>query len=241
MGRVEGKVALVTGAGSGIGRASAHLLAREGARVCATDIDEATARATAQAINAECADAAIPIHHDVTDQAAWQAVLDGVADAFGGLHVLVNSAGIAAVGSVEDTDFETWRRVHSVDLDSIFLGCKYAIPLIHRSGGGSIVNLSSIAGIIAGHNLAAYNSAKAGVRHLSKSVALHCAKRGYGIRCNSVHPSFVCTPILAPFIARFGEKEAHAKLARQIPLGRLGEPTTSLTRCSIWLRTNRHS
>jgi NAD(P)-dependent dehydrogenase (short-subunit alcohol dehydrogenase family) len=125
---------------------------------------------------------------------------------------------------VEETTLEDWRRVHAIDLDSVFLGCKYAIAHIARSGGGSIVNISSIAGVIAGHNVAAYNSAKAGVRHLSKSVALHCAKKKLNIRCNSLHPTFIDTPILDRHKERFGAEEALAKLARQVPLGRVGRP-----------------
>ncbi len=219
-GRVAGKIALVTGGGSGLGRAISEMLAREGARVAVTDIDEASARTTA----AEISGNAIASRHDVTEPAAWSAALDRTLAEFGGLHVLVNNAGIAEGGSIEDTDLETWRRVHAIDLDGVFLGCKLAIPHMQASGGGSIVNISSVAGIVAGHNMAAYNSAKAAVRHLTKSVALHCAKQGYGIRCNSVHPAFVRTPILDGLVERFGEQEAYAKLGRQIPMGRIGEP-----------------
>jgi len=126
--------------------------------------------------------------------------------------------------SVEDETLETWRHVHAVDLDSVFLGSKYALPIMAASGGGSIVNISSISGIIAGHNLAAYNSAKAAVRHLSKSVALHCARSGNNVRCNSVHPVFIDTPILDG-MARGGDRDvALQKLGRQIPIGRVGEP-----------------
>jgi len=221
---VEGKIALVTGGGSGLGRAISEMLAREGARVAVTDIDAAAARETADMIEATRPGAAIGLAHDVTEAAAWSAALDATLTAFGGLHVLVNNAGIAEGGSIEDTDLETWRRVHAVDLDGVFLSCKLALPHVKASGGGSIVNISSVAGIVAGHNMAAYNSAKAAVRHLTKSVALHCAKQGYGIRCNSVHPAFVRTPILDPLVARFGAQEAYAKLGRQIPLGRIGEP-----------------
>lgn len=223
-GRVAGKIALVTGGGSGLGRAISEMLAREGARVAVTDIDEARARETAAAIGSRTPGVAIAIRHDVTEASAWTTALERTAAEFGGLHVLVNNAGIAEGGSIEDTDLETWRRVHAIDLDGVFLGCKLALPHIQASGGGSIVNISSVAGIVAGHNTAAYNSAKAAVRHLTKSVALHCAKQGYGIRCNSVHPAFVRTPILDGLVARFGEREAYAKLARQIPLGRIGEP-----------------
>ena len=219
MGRCDGKVALVTGAGSGLGQAISVLLAREGARVAITDIDPDAATATAQAINAERPDAAMAARHDVTDEAGWQAVLAKSVAKFGGLNILVNNAGISAGGNVEDTDFETWKRVHAVDLDGVFLGCKHAIRHIHATGGGAIVNISSISGIIAGHNTASYSSAKAGVRLLSKSVALHCAKRGYDIRCNSVHPAYIKTPILDPLVRRLGAEEAYAKLGRQIPLG----------------------
>ena len=224
MGRVDGKIALVTGGGSGLGRAISILLAKEGAKVAVTDINEETASATAAEINGATPDTALALRHDVTDEACWQAVLDRAVGHFGGLSVLVNNAGIGDAGTVEETDFATWKRVHEVDLDSVFLGCKYAIPHIVATGGGSIVNISSVAGIIAGHNMAAYNSAKGGVRLLSKSVALHCARKGYNIRSNSVHPTFINTPILKPIIDRFGEEEALAKLRRQIPLGRVGEP-----------------
>jgi NAD(P)-dependent dehydrogenase (short-subunit alcohol dehydrogenase family) len=224
MGRVDTKIALVTGAGSGLGRAISILLAAEGAKIAVTDINQETAAATAAEINAATPDAARAFQHDVTDEAAWQGVLKQAVSQFGGLHVLVNNAGIGDAGTIEETDFASWKRVHSVDLDSVFLGCKYAIPLIAAAGGGSIVNISSVAGIIAGHNMAAYNSAKAGVRLLSKSVALHCARKGYNIRSNSVHPTFINTPILKPIIDRFGEEEALAKLRRQIPIGRVGVP-----------------
>ena len=224
MGRLDGKIALVTGAGSGLGYAISVLLAREGAHVAVTDIDPDAAAATAQAINAARPGAAMAARHDVTDEADWQAVLAKSVAKFGGLNILVNNAGISAGSNVEDTDFETWKRVHAVDLDGVFLGCKHAIRHIHAAGGGAIVNISSISGIIAGHNTASYSSAKAGVRLLSKSVALHCAKRGYDIRCNSVHPAYIKTPILDPLVRRLGAEEAYAKLGRQIPLGRIGEP-----------------
>ena len=218
--RLPGKVALITGGASGLGRASAMMLAREGARVAVTDINEEGGRAVATAIG----DAARFIRHDVTSEADWKAAIAATLDAFGALHVLVNSAGIGISKDVEALTLEEWRRVHAIDLDGVFLGCKHAVPAIARSGGGSIVNISSISGIIAGHNMAAYNSAKAGVRLLTKSVALHCARKGYGIRCNSVHPTFIDTPILDPYKQQLGAREAVAKLARQVPLGRIGEP-----------------
>jgi NAD(P)-dependent dehydrogenase (short-subunit alcohol dehydrogenase family) len=224
MGRVDGKSALVTGAANGLGAATARLLADQGARVLLSDIDEAGARAQAAAINESRPGSALAVHQDVTSESVWQETLALVRDRFGGLNILVNNAGIGALASVEDETLDNWHRVHAVDLDSVFLGCKYAIPIMAASGGGSIVNISSVSGIIAGHNLAAYNSAKAAVRHLSKSVALHCARSGNGIRCNSVHPSFVDTPILDGLAGPAGRQQAVEKLARQIPLRRIGRP-----------------
>ncbi|RMF07861.1 MAG: glucose 1-dehydrogenase [Alphaproteobacteria bacterium] len=219
-GRVQGKAALVTGAASGLGAAIARCLAREGARVAVADINADGAEAIAREIGED----SLAITLDVTDEASWQKALDATVDALGGLHILVNNAGILIKGTVEELSFEEWRRVHSVDLDGVFLGCKYAIAPMGASGGGSIVNISSISGIIGGHNLAAYNSAKAGVRLLTKSVALHCARAGNNIRCNSVHPTFVDTPMLDDVSGSISQVELRAKLARQIPIGRLGTP-----------------
>jgi len=221
MGRVANKIALVTGGGSGLGRAISLKLAQEGAKVAVSDINKETAEETATMIGEN----AIALEQDVTSEERWQDVLNETAGKLGGLNILVNNAGIGDGSDVESTEFETWKKVHAIDLDSVFLGCKYAISHMEKTeGNGSIVNISSIAGIIAGHNMAAYNSAKAGVRHLSKSVALHCAKKKNGIRCNSVHPTFVKTPILDNMFARFGQEEGYAKLARQIPIGFIGEP-----------------
>lgn len=223
--RLAGKIALVTGAAQGLGAAMARMFARHGARVMLSDINGAGAAAVA----AEIGPAAAWVQHDVTDPAAWQAAVEATVSAFGGLHILVNNAGIAISGTVESASLDDWRRVHSVDLDSVFLGCKLALPAIAattaREGSlGSIINISSIAGIIAGPNMAAYCSAKAGVRHLSKSVALHCAKERYGITCNSIHPVFIDTPILDGIVATSDRDGALAKLGSSIPMGRVGEP-----------------
>ncbi len=228
-GRVAGKVALVTGGAQGLGAATAAMLAREGAKVAVSDLNEAGARAQAEAINASHPGAAIGLKHDVTDPAQWKAAIEAIEAAFGGLHVLVNNAGIAGGGDVMQCALEDFRRVHVVDVDSILMGVQAAIPLMTKTVkatglGGSIVNISSIAGIIASDSSPAYNSAKAAVRHLSKSIALYCAKHRTGIRSNSVHPVFIKTPILDPLVKRFGEEEAYAKLGRQIPLGHIGEP-----------------
>lgn len=225
MGRVTGKKAVVTGGAQGLGEAISHMLAREGAKVTVTDINGAGAEETAAAINAEFGDGtAFAYQHDVTDEARWQEVLQAGHEAMGGLNVLVNNAGIGTIGSVETETYEAFRKVQAVDVDSIFLGCKYAMPLMRDHGLGSIVNISSIAGIIASHNYVSYNAAKAAVRHMSKSIALHGAKTGGKIRCNSVHPTFINTPILDGVKEMFGEEEGLAKLARQVPLGKVGDP-----------------
>jgi NAD(P)-dependent dehydrogenase (short-subunit alcohol dehydrogenase family) len=229
-GRVERKIALITGGAQGLGEAAARMLVREGARVAITDVNLDGAKKVAASINQQQrGEAAIAVKHDVTSETEWVEALNATERAFGGLHVLVNNAGIGLTKDLEDVTLQEWRHVHAIDLDGVFLGCKLSIPLIARTVketglGGSIVNISSISGIIAGHNMAAYNSAKAAVRHLSKSVALYCARKHYGIRSNSVHPVFIATPILDPLVARFGKDEAYAKLARQVPLGHIGEP-----------------
>jgi NAD(P)-dependent dehydrogenase (short-subunit alcohol dehydrogenase family) len=223
-GRAAGKRALVTGAAQGLGAAIAGMLAREGAQVAVTDVNGDGAGRTAAAINARNPGAATAYEHDVSDEAQWTGVLGQAARDLGGLSVLVNNAGVGALGSVEQETLEGWRRAMAVNADSVFLGCKHALPLLREAQPASIVNISSIAGLVAGHNYAAYNASKAAVWLLTKSVALHCARNGWDIRCNSVHPSFIRTPILDPLVERFGREQGEAKLARQVPLGRLGEP-----------------
>jgi 3(or 17)beta-hydroxysteroid dehydrogenase len=228
-GRVAGKVALVTGAASGIGRASAVLLAAEGAKVACADINAAGAEAVAAEITAaQGAGSAIAQAFDVTDEAGWQQALQATMDAFGRLDVLVNSAGMAHLASVEEETLEAWRRLQVVNVDSVFLGCKHAIAHMAKSGakdggGGSIINLSSVSGLVGGHNVAAYNASKGAVRLLSKSVALHCARQGAGVRCNSIHPAFIETPMVDQMIAGAPDPaRTRERLVRQIPLGRLG-------------------
>ena len=171
MGRVDGKKAFITGGAQGLGEATARMMAREGAKVTVTDVNGAGAESVAASINeAHGAGTAFAWQHDVTDEARWQEVLKLAHDAMGGLNVLVNNAGIGSLGSVEDENYETFKKVQTVDVDSIFLGCKYAIPLMRDHGLGSIINISSIAGIIASGNYVSYNTAKAAVRHISKSI-----------------------------------------------------------------------
>jgi len=224
-GRVEGKMAFITGGARGLGKASAIMLADEGATVTIADINAKGADAVAHEINASHPGKAFSVELDVTMEDSWQSALKAANDAMGGINVLFNNAGIGGGSTIEDTDFATYKKVMAVDVDSIFLGCKYAIPYMVPHAPGSIINTSSIAGLIAGHNMAAYNAAKAAAWLLSKSVALHCAKRGYRIRSNSIHPTFIDTPMLDEFGA--GGKDMNvikAKLAKQVPLGVIGEP-----------------
>jgi 3(or 17)beta-hydroxysteroid dehydrogenase len=223
MTRVSGKVAIVTGAAKGIGAATAILLAREGARVVVADLDETGGQDVVDRI-AAAAGEALFIKQDVTDEAGWTQTVATAVARFGGLHILVNNAGVAFPGTVEDTSLEDWRKLMAVNLDAVFLGIKHAVPAM-KATGGSIVNLSSIEGLIGDPNLAAYNASKGGVRLLTKSAALHCAKAGYRVRVNSVHPGFIWTPMVEGYLRNFGDvaagREAIGKLH---PVGRLGEP-----------------
>lgn len=226
-GRCAGKLALVTGAAQGLGAAHARRLAEESARVLCTDINGDGAAATAHAINENCGSGtAFSIAHDVTDPDHWGAAVEAARDRLGGLNVLVNNAGIGVGGNIEACDFDDWKRCFAVNVDSIFHGCQKALPLMREHAPGSIVNISSIAGLIASDTMPAYNASKAAVWMLTKSIALHCAKNNMGIRCNSVHPTFVDTPILDG-TARHHNLDKDVlleKLARQIPLKFVGEP-----------------
>ncbi|MBX7527354.1 SDR family oxidoreductase [Qipengyuania vesicularis] len=226
-GRCEGKLALVTGAAQGLGAAHARRLAEEGARVLCTDVNGEGAEATAARIVEEMGSGhAYGAQHDVTDPEAWERVVDIADRELGGLNVLVNNAGIGVGGNIETCDFDDWKRCFSVNVDSIFHGCQKALPLMREHAPGSIVNISSIAGLIASDTMPAYNASKAAVWMLSKSIALHCAKNRMDIRCNSIHPTFVDTPILDGTARNHNlDKDVlMEKLARQIPLKKVGEP-----------------
>lgn len=224
MTRVAGKTALITGAGMGLGRAAALLLAAEGATVIVTDIDIKAGEETASLVGEAGAQGAF-YKHDVADAGAWQTVLENIEAEFGRLNVLVNNAGIAIAANIEETTLDQWRRTMAVNADGVFLGCKYAIPLMARSGGGSIINLSSIDGIIGEAELAAYCASKGAVRTLTKAVAVHCAEKRYGIRCNSIHPGYIWTPQTEHYLRDLGEldRERGKALSRH-PIGHLGEP-----------------
>lgn len=226
-GRVAGKKALVTGAAQGLGAAQARMLAREGAQVLLADINAAGAADQAAAINAELgAGTAFAIQLDVTQEDQWVAAVDYAAETMGGLSVLVNNAGVGVRGNIETCTLEEWHRGFAINVDSVFLGCQKALPLMKDNQPGSIINISSIAGLIASDTMPGYNASKAAVWMLSKSVALYCAKMGWDIRSNSVHPTFIDTPILDGITASSGHPKdvVMGKLARQIPLKRVGQP-----------------
>jgi len=221
MGRVQDKVALVTGGASGIGLATAELLATEGARVVIGDVDRAAGERAASAIGPRAAFQQL----DVTREDDWIAVTDGIVDDFGRLDVLVNNAGVALLKDVETTTLAEWRDLMAVNHDGVFLGCKHAVRVMKARGGGSIVNVSSVAGLIGHPALTAYCASKGGVRLLTKSVALHCARRGYSIRCNSVHPSFADTPMLDGMLALTDDPaKTRTGWSAAAPLGRLAQP-----------------
>ena len=221
MGRLEGKTALVTGAASGIGLQTSIRLAEEGARVMMTDINLEKVRQQAEKIDAN----ATFLKLDITEEEEWISVLGETVKRFDRLDILVNSAGMVLIADVEQITLEDWRKVHAVNLDGTFLGCKHGVRVMKEFGAGSIINLSSVSGMIGGFNLAAYNSSKGAVRMLTKSVALHCARAGYGIRCNSIHPTFIETPMLESMIRDSPDPEkARQTLVRQVPLRRIGKP-----------------
>jgi NAD(P)-dependent dehydrogenase (short-subunit alcohol dehydrogenase family) len=226
MGRVEGKVALVTGGALGIGRACALLLSREGAKVVVTDIKEEEGQAVTAEITA-AGGAALFVRHNVADENEWRQVIDRTLQEFGRLDILVNNAGIGQTNTVVDDTLEKWRFLMSINLDGVFLGTKYGIEAMRKNGerGGSIINMSSILGLVGEATAASYNASKGGVRLLTKSAALHCARSGWNIRVNSVHPGYIVTPMVQGAMEASGAASAmETHLVSLHPLGHLGEP-----------------
>jgi NAD(P)-dependent dehydrogenase (short-subunit alcohol dehydrogenase family) len=219
MERVKGMVALVTGGADGIGAATARLLAAEGASVVVTDINEAGARALADELGG------LGLLHDAGSEADWNRAIAAVKERYGRLDILVNNAGIGAgIGDIEHQTLEDYHKVMRVTCDSVFIGCKLAIGLM-KNAGGSIVNVSSIHGIRAAAHEAAYSAAKGAVRLLTKSVALHCARSGYPIRCNSIHPGYIMTTQMIAWMERSANSDdLKAALIAQHPIGFLGTP-----------------
>ncbi len=237
--RLDGKRALVTGAGRGIGLAAAAALADAGAAVIVADLQPA-------AHDPDDGPGRF-VQHDVTSEEAWQALLAGVLAREGRLDIMVNNAGISGGWRTpETTTVEEWQQVQAVNSEGVFLGCKYAIQGMKVTGThkpaskGTIVNVSSVAALVGSAGPTAYTASKGAVRLLSKSVALYCAERKYGIRCNSVHPGGVDTAIFNPLWQAMGHDQGKAFLGTRHPIGRMGEPS-DLGELILWLASDRSS
>ena len=221
-GRVAGKVALVTGGAKGLGEADARALAAEGARVVLTDVDEAGGQAVADDIGG------VFKPQDVTDEARWQTIIDEIQRDFGALHVLVNNAGIVLPGSIESQTYAQYQAQMTVMADGTFLGSKYAIPLMAASGGGSIINMASVVSKLAYSGVVSYAAAKGAIEGMSRSIAAHCLESGYRIRCNSIHPGIINTPMVQNFGAQAGDVAVDVPQPPEGPLpaeaGVLGTP-----------------
>ena len=212
--RLDQKVAIVTGGAFGLGAAIVRRLVSEGAKVVITDIQDVAGQGLADELGCEF------IHQDVTNEKQWDAVISKVAERYGGLHILINNAGIEGpfdIANPENTLLADWQAIHRINVEGTFLGCRTAIPALRRAGGGAIVNMSSTASLGATPDFTAYGASKAAVRHLTKSVALHCARTGSKIRCNSIHPGIVLTPMLyriADNLAKRNSSSREAELER---------------------------
>lgn len=225
MGRVSGKVALVTGATKGIGRACALRLAEEGARVTAAGRNKEAGDALVTEIRAAGGEAMF-LAFDVADEASWREAIGTVSAEFGRLDILVNNAGITKAAPIEELSLEDWRHIMAVNADSVFLGTKYGIEAMRATGGGSIINLSSVLGMVGTANLSAYTASKAAVRYFTKCAALECGQAGDGTRVNSIHPAFIDTPMMEETAIRmFGDVETgRREFGKLHPLGHIGEP-----------------
>ena len=232
--RLKNKVGLITGAAQGLGKEMAKIMISQGATIVITDINEKSLVETAEELSCK------HMVMDATKEDKWKNVISKIEKDIGSLNILVNNAGIGGGGDVESTDLESWHLVHSVNLDSVFLGCKSSLPLMRKSGNGSIINISSMSGIVASHNMSAYNSSKAAVRHLSKSVALHCAKSTNLVRCNSIHPVFTRTAMVQSMIDAAPERNIEEKLVQQIPLRKLAEPI-DIANAALFLASDESS
>jgi 3alpha(or 20beta)-hydroxysteroid dehydrogenase/cyclopentanol dehydrogenase len=216
--RLKGKVALISGGARGIGAAEARLFAKEGASVVIGDILEQEGRQLEEEIN-ESDGRALFTRLDATLEEDWRRAVGLAAERFGKLDILVNNAGVIRRHSIEDTSAEEWDMIMEVNAKGVFLGIKVAIPQMRKAGGGSIVNLSSTAGLVGNTSISAYSASKAAVRILTKCAALQCAKDG--IRCNSVHPGPINAPMMESVMADAAE---YRRRADEIPMGRFGEP-----------------
>ena len=193
MGRVANKVAIVTGAASGVGKEDALVLAREGAKVVLTDVNEEAGQAVARQIGAE---QALFVKHDIADEQQWKDVIARTEEKFGGLDIVVNNAAILIYGNIEDTNLADWQKIQRVNSDGYFLGCHYGLKAMRKRPSGSIVNMSSMAGIGGVSSFCAYSASKGAVAAMTRSIAAHCRMNLYKIRCNSIHPDGIATPMV---------------------------------------------
>ncbi len=221
MGRVQGKVALITGGTAGIGYAAAELICKEGGSVMLTDLRSVEGEASAQALRDQGYDAAF-VEQDVTSEERWPEVIAATVKRFGKLDIMVNNAGVGIPTDLEESDLAHWRFVNSVNMEAVFMGTKSAIRQMKKTGGGSIINISSIEGIVGDPKFAAYNASKGGVRLFTKSAALYCAEKKYKIRVNSVHPGFTQTPMVDAAVNFFTADDA-ARIEREIAIGYMAE------------------
>jgi NAD(P)-dependent dehydrogenase (short-subunit alcohol dehydrogenase family) len=219
MGQVTGKVALITGGASGIGAACARALAKEGARVVITDINDVSGNEQAERLRTE-GYKALYLHQDVTDEARWPQIVDETERCFGKFDVMVANAGICVMASTEEMTLAEWRRQNAINLDGVFLSAKHAIPAMRRAGGGSIVIMSSAAGFRGSAGFAGYCASKAGVRYFAKAVALECCRKGDHIRVNTVHPGVIDTPLWETL--SIGPVDPHHLGRVDVPMGRSG-------------------
>jgi 3(or 17)beta-hydroxysteroid dehydrogenase len=223
MGRLDGKVALLTGGASGLGKATGDLMAAEGATVVLSDIQEVEGENVAAAIR-EAGGACSFKPHDTTVEAQWERICAEIMEEHGHLDILLNGAGIGGSGvELIEMELETWKRCLSINLDGVFLGCKHGIRAMLQGTGGSIINISSILGFAGIANSSNYCASKGGVRLLSKAAALECARKTPRVRVNSVHPGFIDTPMVASAIQRRGP-EFREYIDKNVPFGELGEP-----------------
>jgi NAD(P)-dependent dehydrogenase (short-subunit alcohol dehydrogenase family) len=225
MGQVEGKVAIITGGASGIGAACAATLAREGAKVLVTDLDDTGGQAVADKICSADGEALF-LHQDVSVEESWPEIIEATERRFGHLDVMVANAGIGILCRAIEMSLVDWRRQIAVNLDGVFLSVKYAVPAMRRAGGGSIIIMSSVAGLRGSAGLAGYCATKGGVRLFAKAVAMECAAAGDGVRVNTVHPGVIDTPIWTKLPTSSGSNapiDPNEVARAGVPLGRAGQ------------------
>jgi 3alpha(or 20beta)-hydroxysteroid dehydrogenase len=218
--RYDGKVAVISGGASGMGRATARRIVAEGGRVLAADVDSSAGAG----LTSELGESGAFRHLDVRDPDEWRETVAEAVDRWGSLHMLVNCAGILRTGPIEGLSLEDWRLTLDINLDGTFYGCIAAIPAIRDAGGGAIVNLASVSAVNASPNLPAYDASKGGVQALTVELAAQCAQRGYGIRCNSLLPGTIDTPMVERFFEDPQNMPERPDWFEDVPIGRAGTP-----------------